>query len=315
MKLRAKQLAKDIKRKLAKRKTSVKNFPQKKQKNVLKPCKYIIPQPAKNIFKYTHGRVETIQDEIKNSMEIERIDGTDIYIKGAEYPRRGFPTPDSIWSANQAKILFVEGLKLSPYLLFANKEKLLIIYNKIAMRAIKPFLLKRIYLAPSARELGDIVFTFLIEIGISHNTAKDFAEIVSYIIDIDNAYRLRLQDICSETNKMNLMRRPIREIKRLLSIYEGREEGSSISEKERVAQNFKNVSKLMSLFLLVPKYRKAFKRALLMSSFKDLQYNEADNYWVLFEGGYKYLGLDLDSRQKILRKIYKKIPIFYNVTI
>ncbi len=269
--------------------------------------KISIPIPAKGIFKYpSNSREQTILDEVQSSMKIIKIDGTDFYLEGALYPKKGFPSPESIWSANQAKILFVEMLKFPFFLLFVNKEKLLASYNRIAMKAVRPFLLKRIHMTKTANELRDIISTFLTLIGISQQTAQDFADIFAYIIDTDDAYRYRIQDILSETKKQHILNSPIMEMDRLILILASR-------DSKEVSDKFKRLSSLLSLLLLIPKYRIAFKQSISQCTFKNLQYSEADRYWVHMKGGYDYLGLSLTQRQEQMRKIYKKIPVFYNV--
>ncbi len=269
--------------------------------------KISIPIPAKGIFKYpSNSREQTILNEVETSMKIIKIDGTDLYMEGAQYPKKGFPSPESIWSANQAKILFVEMLKFPFFLLFVNKEKLLASYNRIAMKAVRPFLLKRIYMTKTANELRDLVFTFLTRIGISQQTSQDFADIFAYIIDTDDAYRYRIQDILSETTKQNILNSPIMEIDELILILASR-------DSKEVTQKFEKLSAILSLLLLIPKYRRAFKESISQCTFKNLQYSEADIYWVHMKRGYNYLGLSLSQRQEQMRKIYKKIPVFYNV--
>ncbi len=279
----------------------------KNQKKVSKPCKLIFPVPPTDIYKNVNGRVATIQTEIQTSMKVLRTDGTDIYVEGAEYPKRSFCTPEAIWSANQAKVLFIEAIKYAPYLLFASKEKLLTSYNKIALKAVKPFLLKRIYLTLPARELQDIIFNFLSGLGISYQTAHDFAEIFSFIIDIDSAYRYPVQDLASEITKASLIKQPIRELKRLMFIFQERDQCN-------ITKKFKYIQYVLSALLLVPKYRRVFRQTIEQCNFDNLQYSPADRYWVHMQPGYKYFGKTLEERQILLRKNYKQVPKFYKIS-
>ncbi len=266
---------------------------------------YLTIDPS--IYKYITGRAATVNQEIKETMKLVRIDGTDFYIEGAQYPKRSPCTDEALWSANQAKVLFVEFLKLSPYLLFAGKEKVIHSYTKIAMKAAKPFLLKRIYLTPVARELQDMVYSFLSGINISHQVAMDFAEIFSFMIDIDTAYRYPFQDIAGETTKEKLLAHPIGEMKRLMKIFQARDE-------QEITFKFRMMQYILTVLLLIPKYRSLFKEIVRRCEFKNLQFTEGERYWVHMQPGYKYFGLTLKQRQKLLKKNYQQIPVFYSAS-
>ncbi|MGK3946016.1 hypothetical protein ABK046_47675, partial [Streptomyces caeruleatus] len=76
------------------------------------------------------------------------------------------------------------------------------------------------------------------------------------MIDYDNAYRYRLGDIFGETTKIALMKDPVREVKRLLSIIQRRERASA---DIRLKYGF--VATGLSIAMVHPRIRKAFRAA------------------------------------------------------
>jgi hypothetical protein len=251
------------------------------------------------IYKNKGSKVDTIKQEAVTAYKVEKIDGTLRYIKGVPYPQKGYPTPETVWAGNQAKILFREGLyflKTPRILSIKYLEKMLVKYNTIASKATDPYILQRKYQQPIAKEIGDMCYDFLTRIGISDETANKFAEIFSSIPESDNAYAIRIMDIMSETTKEKLLENPQKEMKRLLELFAQREVHSTVIEK------FRNLQKLVSMMLYVPKYRKAFLETINGCIFENLQYDEADRYWAHFREDYKCFGKSFEERQKIVEE-------------
>ena len=277
------------------------------------PKTYYIPQPPKDLYEYATGsRNSTMYQEHAKSMIIEKItfqNGIKVYVKGATYPKKGFPTPEAVWSANQAKRLLIEALKLP--LLFLNPiKKLLAVYNDIAMKAVQPFILKDEYMTPTGQEIKSYIRIFMTHLQFSQQLAKDFANIIGFIIDIDDAYRYRIQDILSETTQQELLSQPIREIRRLTHILIQR-------DSPGVSRKFQRVSILLQLLLLLPHYRRAFKKTLSENFlfFQKLQYDPADEYWVWNRPDYKFMGMTHELRIELAKKKGMVFPQLYDYDI
>ena len=280
---------------------------------------YYIPQPPKDIYYYNTGsRSETMVNEHAKSMLIEKItfdNGIKVYVKGAMFPKKGFPIPEAVWSANQAKRLLIEALRL-PFLFLHPIKKLLSIYNSIAMQAVKPFILKDEYMTPVGQEIKSYIYIFLIHLGLEKRTdiqqkiSSDFADIIGFIIDIDDAYRYRIQDIASETTAKELIAHPIGEIRRLTKILITR-------DSPGVAKKFQRVSTLLQLALLIPRFRRAFKKTLSENFlfFQKLQYDQADEYWVWNRPDYKFLGMTHELRMELAKKKEWIFPQLYDYDI
>ena len=223
------------------------------------------------------------------------------YLKGAEYPQKGFPEGSAIFAVNVAKRLLIAFLSLKYAMLptVSNLEKILRRYNEISLKIISPYILKPVFLTPLAREFGMFTTQFLYNIGVSESVAVDTGKIVACMFEYDNAYRFRLQDLFTSTTKRKMMSKPYKEICYLLKIQKERD---SIGVHEK----FKLIKPLIFFVLLVPKFRKAYKQSLSILDFKQLQFDEIDEYWVSMRTDYDYYGEDAETRSQ--RNINKKMP-------
>lgn len=142
---------------------------------------------------------------------------------------------------------------------------------------------------------------FLTEYGIDRDVAESFAEVFATLIEYDNAYRYRIEDLTSETYKEKLLRSPIKEVQRLVLIHKDREPSHGGMTQEKVAV----LGKLLSYVLLIPSIRRAFKKALLASDFARFQLDDADRYHTLLWSDYNFTGKSIDERIEIYKEIHK----------
>lgn len=226
---------------------------------------------------------------------LEIADGIFIYIKGAMHPYKNFPTAEGVFAINMVKAFAIETLKAFGkwyYLptLYWNRTKLVDSFNRISWKIMSPHLLKFQYTSKFARALHWIIFSFMMEIGIKEKPADDFATIFVQVIDFDNAYRLRMVDLFSETSKELFVKHPRKEIKRLIKISRERDHIG-------VSNKFKMFAWVISCLVLIPRVKKSLVKIIKDSDFEDLQYDASDKYWVCMRSDYKFLGLDHKGRQ------------------
>lgn len=222
-------------------------------------------------------------------------DGIFIYIKGAQYPYKNFCTAEAVFIFNQVKALFVETLKIcakwyfvpiTPFL-YWNRNKIIEGFNRVAWKISSPALLKFQYLSTFSRAFHYTIFSFLVGMGIKENEADRFATVFVHLIDFDNAYRLRLTDIFSETSEEKLRKQPIREILKLAKL---KRDTNPI-----VVNNFKKLAYLIIILLFIPRVRKSFKNCL--GEFDKMWYDEGDRYWVCMRKDYDFMGMTYEERQ------------------
>jgi len=262
---------------------------------------FIIPQPSKDIFQFQSAD-EQIKSENQTVYEIDYIEyegGIKIYYKDADFPRKGFPTSEAIFACNIVKRLLIESSKLPLYLLVFRRKALvqaIISFNTIALKVISPYIIRYEYRTPLAQELYCIIKWILQDLGIPKQACYEFAMIVSMLIEYDDAYRFRIQDIMDETSKSFLLTGLRTEIKRLLKILKDR-------DNPGVYTKFERITKIILVMLLWPKFNKIVRNAIVLCKLDKLQYDLADKYWVCMRNDdYKFLGLTYEQRQHLAGK-------------
>jgi hypothetical protein len=100
------------------------------------------------------------------------------------------------------------------------------------------------------------------------------------------------------TTKEALTKKPISELNRLLAIMKER-------DYEAVYNKTAMIAKLMMFLLLIPKIRKIFKEIVNNIDITKLQFDTADQYWILCKGGgYNYLGKPIEERLAIFSMLH-----------
>lgn len=274
-------------------------------------------KPLQSAFEGEHVIGTSILGRGQRFHMFERVEyppegGIYVYYKGLPYPKKGFPYPEAIQANDIMKknivmmidifgrkemILPIIGFILTPW-----KFKARVIANAIKrFSSISDWLmsshrLKEERHSPVVRELYKFTRKFIQNLGIDYG--EMVARIVASIIEYDDAYRLRLEDILSETNVFKLWKNPSREISRLALILQDR-------ELSHAKDTFKKFSRMIYLILLVPKIRRAFRNAFIGIDFKKMQLDEADRYHVLLRADYNFMGKTFDERKAMFMDFHK----------
>lgn len=232
-------------------------------------------------------------DEMNVGIEVERVEGMLVYLKGHPYPHKGLPTPEVILAIGVVKTLILEVLK-NPLLVFTPLNKLLISFNKIAWKIMGQFILKRENQTRATQTVRDITALFLTRVGIEMEIACKTADIFSHIFEYDSAYRFRLQDLANETDTKTITTYPQKEIVRLIEINRRRDytygENPGEYVSVLVSDKFRKVASLIKIILLIPKYKRAFNESLSVVGIEGLQMDENDRYWANLKKDYNYFG-------------------------
>lgn len=267
----------------------------------------------RELFEHSTGE-QQIKDEGGDKFEVDRIEfdnGVQVYIKGADFPLKTWVSGETMFAVNQVKSLLIESIKIISrkqfilpviYTFFNKKElnKVLQSINWQSYRVLSPFILKHHYLTRFSQELHFTVFTFMLELGLEEKQADIFAKIISHVIEYDSAYRNRLMDILSETDK-NKLQKPIKEIKRLFGLFKERE-GDSILEK------YTSFLSVLLLALYIPRIRKAFKTTIQTINLENLQLQDSDKYWLCMIPNYNYMGMTYEERMDFFKEKGWKRP-------
>ncbi len=247
-----------------------------------------IPGPPAELFERQHRHQttgETIPlyhlDEDRKPSCIECLSGKGMFVyrTNAEYPEKGFPTPEGMYALNQVKRLLVIFSRLCFHPLITlgvalmDKNILMSMYNEMFDKLYETHAYKEIFFCDAARYFNKFLSSFLVDCGFNEEISKGFAFRVSQIVEGDNMYRYRIQDIAGEFNKEN---NPATEVRRLFGVYSEREETPSMVLK------IKRMVVPLQILLLIPKYREAFIKN---SHFiEKMKLDDGDYYWASLAG-------------------------------
>ncbi len=282
-----------------------------------------IPYPIQDVFvsgidpvtRTTQGNMPTY---ILDHVEYPEEGGIFIYCKGVVFPTKGFPTPEAVAACDVAKRLFIGNIKFfglpevllafSTMIFLPFKRKIKVLdnwlhgYSSLAHLILLPYILKERYYSAPCRELRKFIELFLKEIGINPENAAQFALIFATLIEYDTAYRYRMEDIFSESSQEKLLANPRKEVKRLLAIFKDREPTLQVFTK------FQSIASILSLLLILPRVKKAFKLALSKITFSKMQLDQADRYHCLKFDRYKFMGQSADDRYRVYETIHGGHP-------
>lgn len=305
--------------------TAYKNLNKKKMNN--QPTTNAeVAMPKRDSFEYKYqntidayhlgeGNTFPIAEDVKYPPE----GGIYVYYKGMPFPKKGFPYPEAVWHNDILKRVTLTIAKT-----FANKYMLV----PLSLIVLMPWFMKKSILegvlsnfvrigewlfmgdflkadrySNPARGLRKMLTDMCMYLHLDQRTVEFFPLIVSNMLEYDDAYRYRFQDLMTEASRQALMERPLREVLRIIKIGKERE------QVPLVQATMKAVYALVLVGLMHPKIKRAFKfsiRNLSPKEFKWMQLDNADRYHVLRQGGYNFLGRTDKERRNIYIDFHTK---------
>ena len=232
--------------------------------------------------------------------------GTFMKLYGCSYLYKGYPDKEIVERVDLIKRVFMASVRLlnkSPFRYFMP-----IIFLLFRKKVIKNLIYW--YVNIFEQYLGKIQLPFkefnvfsreLIRVGLKFadtildQSYRDRIEKLVYclamIMEFDNAYRWRVQDILGNINKDNLRENPTKEIKRLFNIFIERDFGI----QDRIIV----IKKIVLFLLLFKKFRTLVMQFLLELDIDKVKLDEADFYFCLMRKSYNYRGLSFEERMKM----------------
>lgn len=249
---------------------------------------------------------------LENNQEIkERVD--------LKHPEKGIPDPLAVSLANKVKrvlkeeILFFSYkwtiLAFSAFIFLPFKYKIKIIerwldgWSGYGMLVMEPRLMEIKYYTEFSRELYRFTDVFLKSLGISKIVSERTAWIMAEIMERDNAYRWRAEDIMTETSAEKLTKDPIGEINRLLKLLLEREQKSI-----KLPKTFSSFAKMLRFVMYLPRFRRAWNKALKEVDFKNFQFDDIDRHQVMQFAGYNFFGIPVETRKQAWNNLYNGNP-------
>lgn len=239
--------------------------------------------------------------------------GIHLWYKDCPYPRRVMNDPN--WQPNHfLRVLEALGT-VKKYMFALTYLKSIVIPRTLSIKKYEVFLqhlymvfwwnLNHLFIKDNefsvpVWEIGKFIECFLINLGLNAEISKNYTQLVMMILEFDNAYRYRLQDIIGETNK-ELLKNPRKEIVRLLAIYNSREFTKGAPDKI-------NKLKLLRQFLLLPNIKRSFLKTLESIDLEKIKFDDNDRFHVSYWVGYNFEGRTFEERFKSVEKVFKSIP-------
>lgn len=202
-----------------------------------------------------------------------------MYLEGHPHPHKGVASVEALHATNHVKRLVKEGLRLWPLVLCRTRATRSFV--TLSWGVMEPHIIKYEYLCPAAQTTYRMLRTIFERLGTPEPILM--AKVLAHMVEYDQAYRFRIQDLCSETTAQKLCDAPIREIRRLLALNRQR-------DYAEVSAKMALVAHVLTVALLLPRVRNAFRHAVASCSFKGLQFDEADTYWARRKSDYNYFG-------------------------
>lgn len=204
------------------------------------------------------------------------------------FPRKGLQYTEATEANNHIKKIIVALMSS-----IAHPTKILENFARVADYSYRNHYLQRRFYCKFSREIWKLTYLFLRRLGTNHNLAYRWGRIVATVFQYEEGYRTRLQDLFSETTKSALLKR--KELKRLLNLYLQREKTGG-AYVEATDQKFISAFKILSLALLIPKVKAAWKFAWHEMDIENLQLDDADRYWSNMNADYDFEGKDINLR-------------------
>ena len=254
---------------------------------------------------------------IFDRIEAKYEGGIYIYYKGVPFPTKGFVWPQAVAANNVVKRMLLSTFIPLSYpgswlywLTFAISPKrwkamTLNVFTHHFARALDQWLMpfywgNPMFYCTFVRNFNALLKQTLINFGVEEGNAFFMAKVLGHVIEYDDAYRHRIQDIFSEFERAEIVADPRKALIKAMSLYAERE------HSDYVGQKFLRVGKLLSYALWIPSVKKAIVRAFTHKSvdFRGLQLDDADKYHLLINIDYDYFGETFETRIKRWRMHY-----------
>lgn len=286
-----------------------------------------VPRPDPRLFKHkaapdTTNQImqQPTQVFLVREIEYTKEKGILLHYQDLPYPQKGFPYPEVIWAMNVVKRFILSYFRWAksgiyfmwPFVFLPKKLKLKFINGIISnLVHASDYAFERYYInpdfyCPAAKEIAEWVYKYLVNMGVEEKNASGMAQVMAMIMEYDNAYRYRVQDLMGMTTTEALKSHPAKEIARMIAEMNSREPNPDNTNK------FGDIGKILTALFWIPSMKKAFIES--VPDLKKIQMDEADRYHCLFRIDYNYDGRSFDDRFQELLKIHQgKVPVPYTV--
>lgn len=185
-------------------------------------------------------------------VEFPEEGGVLTYMEGYELPYRGFPLAEIVEKIDVMKKLAKASLSGLYHALKDRRLMLIVLFPAIFVfrdliysgvytfyRLIERFKLKSVRMSRCMRELHRAFSADRPREGEKMTTLRTMLrDVICNVLEFDNAYRFRAQDIFAEIDSIALKRSPVKELTRLLTLMQSRETTQEIRDTWKLARMF-----------------------------------------------------------------------------
>lgn len=277
-----------------------------------------VPMPEDAVFAHPQFKGDQYAPVMSEKHEIFHLDrveypeegGIHLWLKGLKYPIKGFPYPEALSDDNKAKRILISQIRFfaqNPlaclaFLTNKGRNSWFKEYVMIAHPLMQPHMLKPIRYNPLSRELFKIVPIFLEDIGIDPVQARAMGDIMACMIEHDDGYRYRIEDLMTVTTKEEMLANPAKELEKIVKAVQQRDPRLHMTER------FVSIVTLIKFAFWLPGFKKAFLHAISESNFTNMQMDEADRYHTLRYDTYDFGGRRFIDRYFEYLKIHEGNP-------
>lgn len=210
-------------------------------------------------------------------------DGIWVWKNGLKYPSKGIPYAEAEVAVNGVKTMMVMWIfSFNPF----TWERTLNKFVSGAHELLAPHILEDNFLSKENHH----VLNLLLRLG-----DRKLAEIIAWVFEYDSAYSLIKGDAVSETTTDRLLKRPLRETWRVLSIVEDR----ILSHKKT---KYRMLKLILALALCSPRVRRSFRKVVSMG-IEAIGTDEINYYHCLYQTYYNFFGRTYQDRRSEFNRI------------
>ncbi len=225
---------------------------------------------------------------------------------GCLYPRKCFPFHEATYATDIVKrycmtlilslaqkemILPMIGFILTPWKF--KRRVIALAVGKAA--AFSDNILSAVFLKPEyycrfSKAVRTMTEEFLTQLGVPAEDSLSAAKALATVLEYDDAYRYRIEDVLSEFTFYDFYFRPSASLKKAREIIAKRD--------HQVGWKFAAFIRIARIALLSSRVRKAMRAALnsVAQKFHHLQMDKADRYHSMLREGYDYGGMTTEQR-------------------
>lgn len=178
--------------------------------------------------------------------------------------------------------------------------------DNIHLKCKRPAYLKYEYYSNFAKALWDITKVFMMELGFSEVISNHLGKILATLFEYDDVYKIQPIDVFTEFTKEEVLKDPRGFIDRFIKLIIQRNVNTNLStwkedrafkdNKTAVQWKFEAFATLLKIALYLPKFKRAFRKAISEVKFEWLQMDEYERFWNLNRGDYNIEGRKLKDR-------------------